>query len=417
MRLFTSYSLYLTYSILIINDAILLMNKLPTITLTRKFHRKEQRILVGFMYSKNLIAIIRNISSARWSATLKSWHVESSENAHKNLARAFKGHAFIDVKQLKPQPHVALTNTSLKRHRQLTDEQRFLLNNFVKYLKGKRYSESTILTYSRLIADFIEYAPDKPITEVNNKDVDGFTQDILAAKQYAISTQRQFISALKIFKKYCPECHIDDAKLERPKKSRTLPSVLSQREIIELLQHTKNLKHRAILALIYSAGLRISELLNLELKHISIDRKQLFIKNSKGRKDRYAILSNSFIPLLKNYYMTYKPDVFFVESPKGGKYSATSIRSFLKTSCRNMGLTKTVTPHTLRHSYATHLMENGVGLRYIQELLGHARPETTMIYTHVAKKDLTQIESPLDTAFKQLSKTDNNDILSLISRN
>jgi integrase/recombinase XerD len=194
--------------------------------------------------------------------------------------------------------------------------------------------------------------------------------------------------------------------LERPKKSRKLPSVLSQEEVLKIISSTQNLKHRAILVLIYSCGLRISELVNLELTDFHIQRKQLVIKNGKGRKDRYVSLADSFIPLLSNYYHSYKPKFYFVEGQKGGKYSTESVRQFLKKSCVKANIKKTVTPHTLRHSYATHLLENGVDIRYIQSLLGHAKPETTMIYTHVRRKDLMEIQNPLDIALQKLKKED-----------
>ncbi|MGC1631104.1 MAG: tyrosine-type recombinase/integrase [Gelidibacter sp.] len=201
-----------------------------------------------------------------------------------------------------------------------------------------------------------------------------------------------------MFVAYYPDLSIDNLKLERPKRSKILPTVLSQAQVIDLLKASKNLKHRAILALIYSAGLRISELIDLELKCIFVDRRQLVIKNAKGRKDRYVVLADSFIPLLQNYFMTYMPKRYFVEGPSGDKYSASSIRKFLARYCKDANIYSKVTPHTLRHSYATHLLEQGVNLRHIQELLGHSKPETTMIYTHVARKDLLEIRSPLDSA-------------------
>ena len=193
--------------------------------------------------------------------------------------------------------------------------------------------------------------------------------------------------------------------MTRPKKSRVLPTVLSQEEVINILRYTKNLKHRAILALLYSSGLRIGEVLNLKIEHFLIDRKQLLIKNAKGRKDRYVTLAESFLPLLFNYLNTYTPKVYFIEGQTGGKYSASSIRKFLAQSCKVARIKTHVTPHTLRHSYATHLLENGVGIRHIQELLGHSKPETTMIYTHVTRKDLVNIKSPLDHAINQLKET------------
>lgn len=299
--------------------------------------------------------------------------------------------------------------SSTKSNRRLTPSQRKLLNGFYLYLKGKRYSMSTVKTYSYLVADLISYYHNRAAGELSNRDVEIFIEQIFISRRISISTQRQFISALKLFKVYYPECQIESLELTRPKRSKKLPIVLSKEEVIDLIRYTKNLKHRAIVALIYSCGLRVAELVSLELRHIDIDRRQLIIKNAKGRKDRNVILAEGFLPLLQNYIMTYRPQRYFVEGQKGGQYSAVSIRAFLKRSCTWAGITKRVTPHTLRHSYATHLLENGIDIRYIQELLGHSRPETTMIYTRVSKKDLLQIESPLDTALKDMMLTDKGD--------
>jgi site-specific recombinase XerD len=212
---------------------------------------------------------------------------------------------------------------------------------------------------------------------------------------------------LKIFIIFYPHTKINDLVLERPKRSRKLPSVLSQEEVLSIIQSTRNLKHRAILALIYSCGLRISELINLKLTDFHLERKQLIVKNGKGRKDRYVSLADSFLPLLSNYYHSYKPAIYFVEGQNGGTYSAESVRQFLKKSCLKAQIKKNVTPHTLRHSYATHLLENGVDIRYIQSLLGHAKPETTMIYTHVKRKDLMAIQNPLDVALQKINNRGN----------
>ena len=141
------------------------------------------------------------------------------------------------------------------------------------------------------------------------------------------------------------------------------------------------------------------------------------IKNAKNRKDRNVILAESIMPLLRNYFTSYRPNTFFIEGLEGGKYSAESVRAFLHKAVKLAKIKKTVTPHTLRHSYATHLLENGIDIRYIQVLLGHAKPETTMIYTHVSKRDLLKIESPLDLAIKGLIENENNNKNMRISGN
>ncbi|WP_297798413.1 tyrosine-type recombinase/integrase [uncultured Eudoraea sp.] len=288
----------------------------------------------------------------------------------------------------------------------LTGRNKRYYNSYISYLEGLRLSNSTINVYSNFIIDFLIYIKKRELRTVRNSDVQRFTETMVKKKAYGISSHRQMVSAIKHFANRFEETEIDQLELKRPHKDRRLPTVLSYPEIIRLLQVTANLKHRTAIALLYSAGLRISELLELKLSALDIERSQILIRNSKGRKDRYVVMAQSFIPLLKNYLNTYKPGYYFIENPNGHRYSASSVRKFLRRSCKMAGITKHVTPHTLRHSYATHLIENGVGLRYVQELLGHSKPETTMIYTHVAQKDLLQIRSPLDEAVLGLLQTD-----------
>ena len=367
------------------------MEKLPTVYLEQKVHRKNKRILVKFTYHQKLITIIKSVDSILWSTTLKAWYLNDTPKNLQILINLFE--------------EITTVNTSkmVKKKlftRNLTASQKILLNNFFVYLKGKRYSESTITTYTFFVADFINFHTKIALEDLTNRNVEEFIETVFIERKYSVSSQRQFISALKIFIVFYPETKINDLQLERPKKSRSLPTVLSQEEVIRLLQNTKNLKHRAALAFIYSAGFRIGELINLELRHIDMDRNQILIQNGKGRKDRYVPLAKSFKPLLINYITTYQPKRFFIEGKPYEKYSAGSIRAFLRTSCRLANIHKRVTPHCLRHSFATHLLENGIDLRLIQELLGHAKPETTMIYTHVSQKSLFQISSPLDIAVK-----------------
>ncbi len=369
------------------------------ITLRRKYHRKADQIFIYFEYNGKdhpIYNLVRSLPNRKWSANQQCWYVEFSEAAINTIHDTFKAYT-IDDRDLR--------YTIAKRHQNnaylLSQTQQHVIDAFSKYLNGKRYSDSTIETYTFLVADFIGYYHKSALEDLTNRSVELYIEDVYIKRKYSISKQRQFISALKVFNVFYPETGIDAVELVRPQKSRRLPSVLSKQEIIHLIRVTTNLKHRAIIAMIYSCGFRISELINLELKDIDIDRRQILIRNAKGRKDRYVIIAESFIPLLKNYLGSYMPEVYFVEGLSNAKYNSGSVRKFLKASCRRAGIVKRVTPHTLRHSYATHLLENGIDLRYIQELLGHARPETTMIYTHVAKKDLLMIKSPLDIAVKQ----------------
>jgi integrase/recombinase XerD len=377
----------------------------PTVLLKKVIHRKKVQLLLLFPYNDYLISKIRKISGYTWSQTLHGWYTEFSIYNLNFIKQTLYNNANFKLDESIIQPKSIIPS---RKNRKISEENKKIIELYIKYLKGKCYSESTIKTYVTYIADFFDYIKETSLVSLTNRDVEKFIEDVFIPRKYSISTHRQFISAIKLFKAFYPECDIDEVQLKRPSKSKILPIVLSKEEIIDLLRYTKNLKHRAVLAMIYSAGLRISELLNLQLKHIDIDRRQILVKNSKGRRDRNIILAESFIPLMLNYINSYTPITYFVEGQPSQKYSAESVRGFLKRSCKMANITKRVTPHTLRHSYATHLLENGIDLRYIQELLGHAKPETTMIYTHVSKKDLLKIESPLDLALKSLSETHKN---------
>jgi site-specific recombinase XerD len=283
-----------------------------------------------------------------------------------------------------------------------------VFNDYTQYLEGLRLSPSTVNTYRSFIVFLLLYWKDSPLSELDNASVQRFIEVVVKRRRYGISTHRQLVSALKHFGDRFVESSIQPEEIKRPSRSKILPTILSKEEVIDLLRATYNLKHRMILALLYSCGLRISEVLELRLSNIDIDRRQVIILNSKGRKDRYVVLAESTVPLLINYISSYRPRKYLFNGSGQGPYSATSIRAFLKRSCRKAGIGKRVTPHTLRHSYATHLIENGVNLRIVQELLGHAKPETTMIYTHVAKKDLLAVQSPLDTTILELRTSDKN---------
>ena len=184
--------------------------------------------------------------------------------------------------------------------------------------------------------------------------------------------------------------------LPRPKKPFKLPDVLAEEEVISIIQKIKNLKHRTMIMAGYSAGLRVSEIVNLKVKDIDSKRMMIHIHAAKGKKDRLVPLSKKLLETLREYYTTYKPKDFLFEGQDGKSYSARSVQSILQTAKLKAKINKTGSVHMLRHSYATHLMEGGTDIRIIQELLGHNSIKTTMRYTHVSKKDIGRIESPLD---------------------
>ena len=381
-----------------------MQTNLPTIIVKRAVINQKDSILLYFKYNDQLLLIIRNSKKFKWSATRRCWHGKFNEENLKIVRYSLgKITAIKEDASLYKTPNFR----TIRGERNLSTKNKEVLELFIKYLYGKRYEKSTVDTYTVFIADFLNYIKDKPLDTLTNKDVELFIEDVFIPKKYSISTHRQFISAIKLFKLFYPESKIEEPELVRPKKSKILPTVVSHQEILEILRCTKNLKHRAILALIYSCGLRVGELINLELKHIDIQRNQLAIKNSKGRKDRYVNMAISLKPLLHNYLRTYNPTKYFAEGKPSEKYTASSIRAFLRKSCKLAGITKSITPHTLRHSYATHLLENGTDIRLIQTLLGHSKPETTMIYTHVSRTSLEKISNPLDEAVRKFKIDEN----------
>jgi site-specific recombinase XerD len=210
------------------------------------------------------------------------------------------------------------------------------------------------------------------------------------------SFQNQTVNAIKLFFQTIRDTKMMVDKIHRPKNAKTLPNVLSKEETFRLIDLTTNLKHKTLLALIYSSGLRISEAINMKITDIDRQRMLIHVKNAKGKKDRYTLLSTKVLGLLKEYYAIYKPKTFLFEGQYGEQYSSRSAQAVWQQSAKKAGITKQISLHTLRHSFATHLLENGTDLRYIQDLLGHSSPKTTMIYTHVSSTSLKNIINPFD---------------------
>ena len=376
------------------------MNK---VVLTPLNHKNVLQIAINFRFNEEIKRHLEKLPEIYWSKTHSCFYINYSvENKRKIYHHLQEKGWFVDYNALKgveipkkitPQDPVVFSR-----------DQKKLLHKYVSFLRGQRLSESSVRTYYTFIYKLVDFIGDKPLEHIVKRDLELFVEQKIAAKNYAISTHRQCMSAIKHFLELHPEIHVASPDLKRPPKSRYLPTVLSKEEVIRLLTATRNLKHRAILAIIYSSGLRIGELLNLRLRDLDVERRQVFIKNSKGRKDRVVVMAESILPLLHNYIATYKPQEYFAEGRDGVKYHAESIRAFLRVSCRRAGIRKRVTPHCLRHSYATHMLENGIDIRYIQELLGHSKPETTMIYTHVSRKDIMKISSPLDVTLRGLKR-------------
>jgi integrase/recombinase XerD len=271
-----------------------------------------------------------------------------------------------------------------------------IIDLFNQHLRIENYSEQTIRNYLSALKLFLEYIESLQLNRVTDKEIRDYLYYCKSEKKYSFSSMRQVIATirylyLKVFNKPVPEAL--NVELRKPNN---LPVVLSTNEVSKILASTTNLKHKTMLLLIYSAGLRLGELLELKLSDIDTDSMRIHIRQAKGKKDRYVMLSQNTYNILKEYIKEYNPQSLIIEGKSGGIYSPKSVQSVFKRAVQKAGIKKKVTVHSLRHSFATHLLDDGTDIRYIQELLGHKRLETTQIYTHVSSYSINKIKSPAD---------------------
>lgn len=270
------------------------------------------------------------------------------------------------------------------------------LDKHYQKLKLKQYSDSTIRVYQSNLTQFFNYFKDSDLTALTKTQIEGFVFELV--QKYKISEQKQnmMINAIKSYYEHTLGLPREFYTITRPKRSKDLPNTLSEAEVLAIINAPENIKHKAILHTIYSAGLRIGEVLRLRIKDVRSDDGFLFIKDSKGKKDRHTVLSPLLLDLLRKYYKEHKPSYWLFEGQEGGQYSATSIQQIYRRAVKETGSNPWSTPHTLRHSFATHLMQRGVNIRYIQTALGHSSSKTTEVYTRVLSINSKTLKSPLD---------------------
>ena len=336
-------------------------------------HNGIVRIALIFEKDAELIARVKLIEGSRWSQTKRVWHLPDTEE---NRIR-FK----------------------IPLHQQTVPSEEGIasIEKFKQWLLSKRYSPSTIKTYSEALKSFLIFYREKPVAEITNEDVIVYNNDYILKNNLSASYQNQIVNAIKLFFQTIRNTKMMVDKIHRPKRSKLLPNVLSKEEIKLILNAHSNIKHKTMLSLIYSCGLRRSELLNLKPADIDSKRGIVIIRQSKGKKDRIAPLSPKILDMLREYYIGFKPKTWLFEGQnENTKYDERSLSNVLKQALTKSRINKPVSLHWLRHSYATHLLESGTDLRYIQELLGHSSSKTTEIYTHVSTKSIQQIKSPFD---------------------
>jgi len=377
-------------------------------------HHKEYRIKLDFVYDTSIVSAINKIEGAAWSKTVTTWHVPYTKEAYAQLRELFGEVEYekTDIvpilpktpyEQKKQGQHDAkkqlMASVETRHALSLQHEMTNQLHDFRLWMEMKRYSQSTIGTYSNMVKTFLQFCLPKRANDITGDDMLRFVTDYMIANQFSFAYQNQTINGAKLFFREIVknETIVTHISLQRPRQQHFLPNVLSKAEVKAILEAPTNIKHRAMLSLIYACGLRRGELLHLEPRDVDSKRGLLIIRQAKGRKDRVTPLSEKILLLLREYYKLYRPQQWLFEGQKKGEqYSEQSLQCILKQSLQKVGITKHVTLHWLRHSYATHLLESGTDLRYIQELLGHKSSKTTEIYTHVSSNSLQKIKSPFD---------------------
>ncbi|MBA4239578.1 MAG: integrase [Sphingobacteriaceae bacterium] len=354
-----------------------------------------------FDYDTKAIELVKTLPGVKWSQTEKKWHIGYHPEALNSIKNTFKNtgvyiQTLNDVNDVvKPRPiEIRKPSDALP---DLNKVQKEKITEFKNWMQSKRYSSSTINTYSDSLQTFLRYYQTKTIEEITNDDLIVFNNQYILANQLSASLQNQVVNAVKLFFRSVVNRQIDPEFIHRPKTQKLLPNVLSKEEIKLILNTLGNVKHKAMLSLLYSCGLRRSELLTLKLTDIDSKRHLIVIRQSKGKKDRIVPLSEKILELLREYYIAYKPKLWLFEGQdKKSAYDESSLANVLKQALEKSKIKKPVTLHWLRHSYATHLLENGTDLRYIQEILGHSRSSTTEIYTHVSDLSIRKVISPFD---------------------
>jgi len=267
---------------------------------------------------------------------------------------------------------------------------------FIRILEIKRYSPSSIKTYVGALRQFLSHFHQQDVDLLPIKKIEEYINEQVTLHSISESYQKQLVAAIKFYYTGVLQKPININYLYPDRVEHKIPTILTQQEVKKIINATENLKHRAILSTCYSAGLRLSEVVALKINDINSTTMLINIKQSKGKKDRTVMLSSKLLHLLREYFKEYKPKEFLFEGQSGGQYAVRSVQQILKNALTKAKIKKNASVHTLRHSFATHLIEQGTDIRFVQELLGHNSIKTTMIYTHLTDITKRKIISPLD---------------------
>ena len=395
---------------------------METIVLKSIFHRGQQCIAIYSKPETKIIKILKEVLRARWSKTNTTWYLISTRENYFKIINAFKDVAIVNDQRLeefrkaedesqvvfplnlqeKTDKPVIYT---VENTNKICDANHQAYKKLIRQLEIRNYSKSTIRTYSSEFIQFLYVLKNHPAESFPVERLKDYLQYCIKSLKLSEATIHSRINALKFY--YEKVLHRDNFFIEipRPKKRLQIPKVVSKEQIAILINAIENTKHKTIIMLAYACGLRVSEVVSLKVKNIDSDRKLLIVEQGKGKKDRVVSLGPGMLIMLRNYYSIYKPVNYLFEGQyKNEHLTSRSIQKVLQTAKKIAGITQDGNMHMLRHSFATHLLDKGIDVVFIQKLLGHNDIKTTLKYLHVTNKDLIHIISPLEDIEALLKK-------------
>lgn len=373
--------------------------RLPVINLMHIMLQQKKRIGLSFTQNADIIRILEKDGRFEWNGYYHAYHCLNTPKNLSWIMETFRGIAWINGKKFFERAYYGNGEPPKLieqwRNREKEKGKRYAPKEYLDKLEAKCYSENTCRTYITMFERFLNAHKEIAIMHIQEQDIVDYLR-FLKTDGKSMSYMNQMLNSIKFYYETVMGMPNRFYQIDRPKKKKVLPKVLSEEEVADMIKCTDNVKHRCIVSLLYSAGLRRSELLNLEIKDIDSKRMVIYVRDAKQGKDRHTLLSERVLKDLRVYFKEYRPKKYLFESPDGGQYSHTSVTNVVKRAAEWAGIQKNVTPHMLRHSFATHLLEHGTDIRYIQELLGHNSTMTTEIYTHVAVNQIKDIQSPIN---------------------
>ncbi|WP_055436641.1 site-specific tyrosine recombinase/integron integrase [Lacinutrix algicola] len=376
------------------------MEKGRNVTLKHLLIRNERYIGLQFNTDKVIHALVKQLPDVKWSNEFNMAYILNSKENLDTVFKTLSGVVWVNCNYFFDKKPINKNSEPIDitwfRKRIVPENFRLCPTQYLDKLELKKYANNTVKAYILAFEAFINYYHSKKLIEINENDIRNYILKLIQENK-SDSYINIAINSIKFYYESVLGMPNRFYQIERPRKEKKLPKVISKDDVLKIIANTNNLKHKCIVSLLYSSGIRRNELVNLKLSDIESKRMLIRIEAAKGKKDRYTILSYTLLTDLRNYYKQWKPSFYVFEGMNGGKYSGQSVGKVVTNAAKKAKIQTTVTPHMLRHSFATHLFEGGTDIRQIQVLLGHSSTKTTEIYTHVAMTTFKQIKNPLDS--------------------